>query len=90
MISLKNITLRRAAKVLLADCSAVIQPGEKVALVGRNGAGKSSLFALLTGELHEDKGDFFMPSGWRMAQVLQHMPETEDTATEFEIGRAHV
>ncbi len=83
MISLKNITLRRAAKVLLADCSAVIQPGEKVALVGRNGAGKSSLFALLTGELHEDKGDFFMPSGWRMAQVLQHMPETEDTATEF-------
>ncbi len=83
MISLKNITLRRAAKVLLSDCSVTIQPGEKVALVGRNGAGKSSLFALLTGELHEDKGDFFMPSGWRMAQVLQHMPETEDTATEF-------
>ncbi len=83
MISLKNITLRRAAKVLLSDCSVSIQPGEKVALVGRNGAGKSSLFALLTGELHEDKGDFFMPSGWRMAQVLQHMPETEDTATEF-------
>lgn len=83
MISLKNITLRRAAKVLLQDCSVAIQPGEKVALVGRNGAGKSSLFALLTGQLHEDKGDFFMPSGWRMAQVLQHMPETEETATEF-------
>jgi ATP-binding cassette, subfamily F, member 3 len=83
MISLKNITLRRAAKVLLSDCSVTIQPGEKVALVGRNGAGKSSLFALLTGQLHEDKGDFFMPSGWRMAQVLQHMPETQETATEF-------
>ncbi len=83
MISLKNITLRRAAKVLLSDCNVTIQPGEKVALVGRNGAGKSSLFALLTGELHEDKGDFFMPSGWRMAQVLQHMPETQETATEF-------
>jgi ATP-binding cassette subfamily F protein 3 len=83
MISLKNITLRRAAKVLLQDCSVTIQPGEKVALVGRNGAGKSSLFALLTGQLHEDKGDFFMPSGWRMAQVLQNMPETEETATEF-------
>lgn len=83
MISLKNITLRRAAKVLLQDCSVTIQPGEKVALVGRNGAGKSSLFALLTGQLHEDKGDFFMPSGWRMAQVLQHMPETQETATEF-------
>jgi ATP-binding cassette, subfamily F, member 3 len=83
MISLKNITLRRAAKVLLQDCSVTIQPGEKVGLVGRNGAGKSSLFALLTGLLHEDKGEFFMPSSWRMAQVLQNMPETEDTATDF-------
>ncbi len=83
MISLKNITLRRAAKMLLQDCSVTIQPSEKVGLVGRNGAGKSSLFALLTGELHEDKGDFFMPSGWRMAQVLQNMPETEDSATDF-------
>jgi ATP-binding cassette, subfamily F, member 3 len=83
MISLKNITLRRAAKVLLQDCSVTIQPGEKVGLVGRNGAGKSSLFALLTGQLHEDKGDFFMPTGWRMAQVSQSMPETSDTATDF-------
>ncbi len=83
MISLKNITLRRAAKVLIQDASATIQPGEKVGLVGRNGAGKSSLFALLTGELQEDKGEFFQPSSWRMAQVLQHMPETEDSATDF-------
>ncbi len=86
MISLKNITLRRAAKILLQDCSVTIQPGEKVGLVGRNGAGKSSLFALLTGQLHEDKGDFFMPSGWRMAQVAQSMPETSDSATEFVLG----
>jgi ATP-binding cassette, subfamily F, member 3 len=83
MISLKNITLRRAAKILLQDCSVTIQPGEKVGLVGRNGAGKSSLFALITGQLHEDKGDFFMPSGWRMAQVSQSMPETTDSATDF-------
>jgi ATP-binding cassette, subfamily F, member 3 len=83
MISLKNITLSRAAKVLLQDCSVTIQPSEKVALVGRNGAGKSSLFALLTGQLHEDKGEFFMPSSWRMAQVQQNMPETEESATEF-------
>jgi ATP-binding cassette, subfamily F, member 3 len=83
MISLKNITLRCAAKILLQDCSVTIQPGEKVGLVGRNGAGKSSLFALMTGQLHEDKGDFFMPSGWRMAQVSQSMPETADSATDF-------
>jgi ATP-binding cassette subfamily F protein 3 len=83
MISLKNITLRRAAKVLLQDASVSIQPGEKVGLVGRNGAGKSSLFALLTGSLHEDKGEFFMPSGWRLGQVAQSMPETDDSATDF-------
>jgi ATP-binding cassette, subfamily F, member 3 len=83
MISLQNITLRRAAKVLLQDCSTTIQPSEKVALVGRNGAGKSSLFAVLTGQLHEDKGEFFMPSSWRIGQVAQSMPETSDSATDF-------
>ncbi|MFM7330510.1 MAG: ABC-F family ATP-binding cassette domain-containing protein, partial [Brachymonas sp.] len=83
MISLKNITLRRAAKVLLQGCSTTIQPGEKVGLVGRYGAGKSSLFALLTGQLHEDSGEFFKPTAWRMAQVLQHMPETTESATDF-------
>jgi ATP-binding cassette, subfamily F, member 3 len=83
MISLKNITLRRAAKVLLQDASVTLQPGEKVGLVGRNGAGKSSLFALLSGELHEDSGDFSKPAHWRMTQVLQTMPETEESATDF-------
>ena len=47
MISLKNITLRRGTKVLLDQVSTTINPGESVGLVGRNGAGKSSLFALL-------------------------------------------
>jgi ATP-binding cassette, subfamily F, member 3 len=83
MISLKNITLRRAAKVLLDSASVALQPGEKVGLVGRNGAGKSSLFALLSGELHEDSGDFSIPAHWRMTQVLQSMPETEESATDF-------
>ena len=63
-----------------------INPGEKVGLVGRNGAGKSSLFALLNGTLHEDKGDFSMPSQWRMAQVAQDMPETSESATDFVIA----
>jgi ATP-binding cassette, subfamily F, member 3 len=76
MIILKNLSLRRSAKVLLDNASVSINPGEKVGLVGRNGAGKSSLFALLNGTLHEDKGDFSMPSQWRMAQVAQDMPET--------------
>ena len=69
MISLSHITLRRGAKVVLDDVSLTLNPGEKVGLVGRNGAGKSSLFALLAGDLHEDAGDFQIPAGWQMAQV---------------------
>ena len=83
MITLKNVTLRRSAKVLLDGVTATINPGEKVGLVGRNGAGKSTLFALLNGSLHEDGGDFFMPPQWRMAQVAQNMPETTEPATAF-------
>ncbi len=83
MITLKNVTLRRGAKVVLDSVSATINPGENVGLVGRNGAGKSSLFALLSGKLHEDGGDFYIPTSWRMAEVAQNMPETDQPATEF-------
>lgn len=83
MIQLRNVTLRRGAKVLLDGVSVTLNPGEKVGLVGRNGAGKSSLFALLNGGLHEDAGDFSLPPHWRLAQVAQHMPETDEPATDF-------
>src|SRR3990167_8706249 len=83
MITLKNVTLRRSAKVLLDNASVTLNPGEKVGLVGRNGAGKSSLFALLNGSLHEDAGDYSIPSQWRMGQVAQDMPETDQSATYF-------
>jgi ATP-binding cassette subfamily F protein 3 len=83
MITLKNITLRRGAKVILDGASVTLNPGEKVGLVGRNGAGKSTLFALLNGSLHEDGGDFSIPAQWRMAQVAQDMPETAESATDF-------
>ena len=83
MITLKNITLRRGTKVLLDKVSTTINPGESVGLVGRNGAGKSTLFALLNGSLAEDGGDFYIPPQWRMAQVAQHMPETDESATQF-------
>jgi len=85
MITLKNVVLRRSAKVLLDSANVTINPGEKVGLVGRNGAGKSTLFALLNGTLHEDGGDFYVPSQWRLAQVAQDMPETDQSATEFVI-----
>ncbi|MEO6623961.1 MAG: ATP-binding cassette domain-containing protein, partial [Burkholderiaceae bacterium] len=83
MIQLKNLTLRRGTKVLLDNTSVTLNPGEKVGLVGRNGAGKSSLFSLLDGSLHEDAGDFSVPTQWRMGQVAQDMPETTQGATDF-------
>ena len=85
MITLKSVILRRGTKVLLDSASVSLNPSEKVGLVGRNGGGKSSLFALLNGTLHEDGGDFFIPSQWRMAQVAQEMPETDQSATDFVI-----
>ncbi|WP_295523646.1 ATP-binding cassette domain-containing protein [Limnohabitans sp. Rim8] len=83
MINLKNVTLRRGTKVLLDKASVTLNPGEKVGLVGRNGAGKSTLFALFNGTLTEDGGDFEMPRQWRMGQVAQNMPETDQAASDF-------
>ncbi|MDB5963530.1 MAG: ATP-binding cassette protein [Polaromonas sp.] len=85
MITLKNVVLRRGAKVILDSASVTLNPGENVGLVGRNGAGKSSLFAMLNGTLHEDGGEFYIPTQWRMAQVAQDMPETEQSATDYVI-----
>ena len=83
MIVLRDVTLRRGSKVLLDAASVSLHPGEKIALIGRNGAGKSSLFALLNGQLHEDAGQCTVPAAWRMAQVAQDMPETDQGATDF-------
>ncbi len=83
MITIRDITLRRGVKVVLKNASVVMQPGEKVGLIGRNGAGKSSLFSLLTHRLQADAGDVEIPPRWRVGEVAQDMPETEDGATEF-------
>jgi len=83
MITLREVTLRRGAKVVLERTSLTVHAGEKVGLVGRNGAGKSSLFAMLAGRLHADRGDVEVPPRWRVGEVAQSMPETGDGATEF-------
>jgi len=83
MISVRNLTLRRGVNVVLDSASVTFTPGEKIGLVGRNGAGKSSFFALLNGTLHEDSGEFSIPAAWKMGQVAQDMPETEQGATDF-------
>jgi energy-coupling factor transporter ATP-binding protein EcfA2 len=66
LITLKNVTLRRSAKVLLDKMSVTLNPGEKIGLVGRNGAGKSTLFALFNGTLMKTAAIFHCPpnGGW--------------------------
>ncbi|HET7865412.1 MAG TPA: ATP-binding cassette domain-containing protein [Burkholderiaceae bacterium] len=83
MITLRDVTLRRGSKVVLEGVNVTVHAGEKVGLVGRNGAGKSSLFALLTDRLHADRGDAELPVRWRIGEVAQSMPETSDGATDF-------
>ncbi|MCP3722648.1 ATP-binding cassette domain-containing protein [Paraburkholderia sp. CNPSo 3272] len=83
MISVRNLTLRRGVNVVLDRASVTFTPGEKIGLVGRNGAGKSSFFGLLNGTLHEDSGEFSIPAAYRMGQVAQDMPETTQNATDF-------
>ena len=87
MLVLNDISLRRGVKLVLDHTSVTLQPGEKVGLIGRNGAGKSSLFSLLAGRLHSDAGEVQMPPRWQqpggMAEVAQDMPETDQGATDF-------
>ena len=83
MLVLTQVSLRRGVKLVLDRTSLTIQPGEKVGLVGRNGAGKSSLFSLLADRLHADAGDVSVPPRWRIGEVAQEMPETDQGATDF-------
>jgi len=83
MIQLNNIALARGEKQLFSDASATINPGQKVALIGANGAGKSSLFKLLLGELAVDQGDLFIPKKWVISHMAQEHPPTARTALDF-------
>jgi ATP-binding cassette, subfamily F, member 3 len=86
LIRLTNITLRRGSKVILDKTNLTIHPGEKIGLVGRNGAGKSSAFSLLANRLQEDSGELEWPTHWQWTEVEQNMPETSDSATVFVLG----
>ena len=83
MIQFKNLTLTRGVKVLVEGASFQLHPGHKVGLTGANGAGKSSLFAMLRGELHPEHGDLEMPPNWVIAHVAQETPALSQAAIEF-------
>ncbi len=83
MITIRAMTLMRGGKLLLQDADITIFPGHHVGLVGRNGTGKSSLFALLRGELQVEQGSCDVPPGWRIASVRQETPALEQPAIEY-------
>lgn len=83
MIQFKQLTLTRGTKILIEEASFQLHPGHKVGLTGANGAGKSSLFALLRGELHPEVGDLDIPPNWTVAHVAQETPALAQSAIDF-------
>lgn len=85
MIKFENLSLFRGTKVLFEHVNAQIHAGQKLGIIGRNGCGKSSLFALLQGDLTSETGECYLPQDWRIASVAQHTPSTERIALEYVI-----
>ena len=85
MIRLSQLTLRRGAKALLEGADLTLHAGDRAGLIGANGSGKTSLFALLRDELHADKGDVELPAHWRIAHVAQETPALDRVAVEYVI-----
>ena len=83
MIELKNLTLQRGLKVLLDKASLTVNPGQRIGLIGKNGTGKSSLFALIKGEIMQDGGDILIPKHWKLAAVAQETAALEVSALDY-------
>jgi ATP-binding cassette subfamily F protein 3 len=86
MIRLKDFALRRGGRLLLSGVDVTLHPGWRVGVVGRNGSGKSSLFAALMGELEPDAGAIERPREQRIATVAQETPSLPDAAIDYVIG----
>ena len=83
MISFRNFALRRGERLLLSDVDLALHAGYRVGVVGRNGTGKTSLFAAVMGEVEPDKGDIDLPGKARIASVAQETPSLPDAAIDF-------
>lgn len=83
MIKLDQISLQRGSKLLLDTTSATIYPGHKVALIGSNGSGKSSLFQMLMGALHSDSGNLYIPADWQIAHMAQEVAACDKPALDY-------
>ncbi|MDD0943387.1 ABC-F family ATP-binding cassette domain-containing protein [Xylella fastidiosa] len=83
MISLRHFAMRRGGRLLLSNVDITLHAGDRVGVVGRNGVGKSSLFAAIRGELEADKGNVELPGKLRIASVAQETPSLSDLALDF-------
>src|SRR4249920_447719 len=83
MISFKNFALRRGERLLLSNVDLTLHAGWRVGVIGRNGCGKSSLFATIMGEIESDVGNLDMPSRLRIASVAQETPSLPDPAIDY-------
>ncbi|WP_236210692.1 ATP-binding cassette domain-containing protein [Metapseudomonas otitidis] len=91
MIRLQNLTLQRGPQRLLEGAELTLHTGQKVGLIGANGAGKSSLFALLRGEFGPDAGDCFVPADWRIAHMRQEVDTLDRLAVDYVLdGDVHL
>ena len=89
MIRLQNLTLQRGPQRLLENAELTLHAGHKAGLIGANGAGKSSLFALLRGELSPDAGDCLLPGDWRIAHMRQEVDTLERIAVDYVLDGDH-
>ena len=85
MIRFLQVVLARGTKPLFDNVDITLNPGDKIGLIGSNGAGKSSLFAMLRGELHPDQGSIEFPAKWQLAHVAQETPALDRSAIDYAI-----
>src|SRR5690554_575784 len=83
MIKIESLTLQRGPLRLLENANLTLHPGQKAGLLGTNGAGKSSLFALLRGELTPDAGDCSLPADWRISHMRQEIENLDRLAVDY-------
>ena len=82
MLSITDISVRIAGRLLIDHGSAQIVPGARVGLVGRNGAGKSTLFQAIRGELPTETGTIMIPPRWRVGSLAQEAPNGPESLIE--------
>src|ERR1700758_225371 len=83
MLSISDISIRLAGRLLVDRGSVQIAPGSRVGLVGRNGTGKSTLFRAIRGELATESGIITMPPRWRVGSLAQEAPDGPDSLIEI-------